>query len=205
MKLNIILFFAIMAAYAAPVFSQDEGKASQQNEQVNTALKAQFSKDVTAYFKAFNNRDWQAVTDMIYPKLFDLVTKEQLTATLDQMETMGMNMTIDIIAIDNISAAVQQKGSTYYRVYYDGKITIQLSGDMLSSKDQLQQNFESLYGASNVSYDDGTTTFKIMANNSVIAIKKEKQKDWKYIEFNQQQEALLRELLTEEVFAKLID
>ena len=39
-------------------------------------LKEQFERDLTSYINAFNNSQWEMVTQMMYPEIFQIVSRE---------------------------------------------------------------------------------------------------------------------------------
>ena len=71
--------------------------------------------------------------------------------------------------------------------------------------EQLKQNFIPIYGEDNLKYDETTNTFDIKAENSMIAMSKENNSDWKYLEYNKFQIEKVKFLLPEEVFNRIIN
>ena len=167
--------------------------------EVNDDLKTQFAIDLSNYFKAFNQEDWDGVIDMVYPKLFDLITKDQMVQLFIQIKEMGMDMKLELMLIDKISEIINYESSSFCRVYYNGILTIGISGKMLEGKDQLKQSFISAYGLENVKYDSINKKFDINAKKSMMAISSIDSNNWTYIEYDEQQEEMLYQLMPKEV------
>ena len=47
---------------------------------------------MTVYLQAINREDWSTVVDMMYPKIFELVTTQQM---IEVMSGLGMKMRIE--------------------------------------------------------------------------------------------------------------
>jgi hypothetical protein len=147
-------------------------------------LKKYFSNEVRHYLQAYNNKNWEVVTDMIYPKLFQFMSKEQLVELFTKMENDGMLMVTSFKSIEKISDVIKYENEKYCRVFYNGNITIELSGFMLEKKDELVKNFKQIYGSKNVLNKKDSDTILIKASKSMIAIAQINANDWKYIEYN---------------------
>jgi len=173
--------------------------------EVNDDLKTHFTTDLLNYFKAFNKEDWDGVIDMIYPKLFDLITKEQMVQFFSQLKELGMDMKIDFMKVDNISEVISYESSKFCRVYYNGILTIKISGIMLEDKEELKQDFISAYGLDNVKYDSINEKFDIDGKKSMMAISRIDSNNWTYIEYNEQQEEMLYQLIPREVLEQLLN
>ena len=210
MKLNLFLIIGLSTLISCGTKGQDNKTAQNKNETAvytkgNNELKAEFTTDISNYLDAFNKGDWDGVINMIYPKLFDLLTKEQMIQTFNQLEEMGMEMKTDFNKIEKISEVINYENSKFCRVYYNGGLTIKISGAMLENKGQLGQSFIAAYGMENVKYDDTNNKFDINAKKSMIAISKIDSNEWKYIEYNDQQEEMLKQLIPEKVLDQIVN
>jgi len=131
-------------------------------------LKEKFNTDISKYLNAFNEGDWDGVIKMIYPKLFDFMTKEQMIASFNQLEEMGIDMKTDFNKVEKISEVINFEDSKYCRVYYNGKLNIKIKGQMLESIDLLEQNFNEAYGEKNVTYDKKINSLILMLKNQCL-------------------------------------
>lgn len=163
-----------------------------------------FQKDIKAYSEAYNKKDWEKVTSMIYPKLFDILPKQQMIMYLNLMGTMGMSIELNFKQVDSISEIVKSGKEKYCRVYYSGVTKLKI-GDGLSVKsiDKIKEQSEDLYGKENVKYDDKEKLFTMNTNQCMIAIADKKSKEWKYIEYTKENQNMLPKLVPEEARTKL--
>ena len=210
MKLNYFLIIGFSILYSCG--NQEQGNKSNQNNEelagysiVNNDLKVVFTTDISSYFDAVNKGNWDAVINMIYPKLFDLITKEQMIKSFNQLDEMGMDLKTDFNKIEKISEVINYENSKFCRVYYNARFTIKISGVMIENKDQLGQSFIAYYGAENIKYDDTNSKFEIKAKKSMIAVSKTNSNEWSYIEYNEPEEEILKQLIPEKVLVQIIN
>ncbi|MEM7161217.1 MAG: hypothetical protein AAF487_02140 [Bacteroidota bacterium] len=205
MKINLLvtsLTFIFILSYSAKeiYFSESfENTTVQESD-----LMKKFDLDIRNYLDAFNKGKWNEVMEMIYPKLFDFITRDQMTQAFNQMEDMGMELKTDFNKIERISGLTEAEGKEFCRVYYDSDISVKISGNMLDAKDQLTQGFVEIYGKENVKYVGDKKTFNIKAKKSMIAISEKNFNDWSYIKYNVSQEELLKQLIPEKALEQIL-
>ena len=159
------------------------------------------------YFEATEKKDWNAVVDMVYPKLFDLVPKEQMTEVFESIESEGMKMSMKNFAIKNISDVITHEGEKFATVNYVMEMNLQFTS--VEYRDSLVQatikaSFDGIYGAENVQYDPEDFSFDIKAANTMFAIANEGTMDWFFIENDPNREELTAMLIPEAVREKLV-
>ncbi|MBL31537.1 MAG: hypothetical protein CMP62_02265 [Flavobacteriales bacterium] len=200
--LIIILFLSIGCA------NQSQNKTDKQNEISaldSNNLNELFKIDLTNYFNAFNNRNWDLMTAMIYPKLFEFTSKEEMLQVFVDIEEMGMNMSIDLNEINKLSKIFVDGDLQFCRVFYRALIQIKLRGMMLENQSELAFNFQEQYGSENVTYND--EVFSINVENSMIAVSDLDTKNWTYMEYNEDPASLtlLQSIIPEAIFNDIID
>ena len=199
---TLLLISNVSNAQDRPLREKGAGLVSE--IEVNDDLKTQFAIDMSNYFKAFNQEDWEGVIDMVYPKLFDLISKDQMIQLFIQIKEMGMDMKLELKQVDKISEIINYENSRFCRVYYNGMLTIGISGAMLENKDQLKESFIAAYGLENVKYDSINEQFDVNAKKSMMAIASIDSNNWTYMEYNEQQEEMLYQLIPKEVLDQLL-
>jgi hypothetical protein len=95
-------------------------------------LNKRFQKDIEKYIKAYNNKDWEKVTRMIYPKLFDILPKQQMILYFMLSESIGPKTALEFNRIDSISDIIVSGDKQYCRIFYIGMIPVSITGDLLS-------------------------------------------------------------------------
>tara|TARA_Y100000746_G_C15449343_1_gene426407 strand:+ start:45 stop:602 length:558 start_codon:yes stop_codon:yes gene_type:complete len=162
-------------------------------------LEKNFMIDLNSYTEAYNQGDWDTVSSMWNPKLFEIAPKEQLIGVFEMMSQMGMNMKINILGIEKISNIIRHEDSDYCRIDYKANTVIELSGDMLAAIEELKQNFIRIHGQDSVKFDENT--IYINAIQSMIAVKFEK--EWKYSEISKENTQAIEMIIPEKVFNQL--
>jgi len=88
-------------------------------------LEKNFIIDLNSYTEAYNQGDWDTVSSMWNPKLFEIAPKEQLIGVFEMMSQMGMNMKINILGIEKISNIIRHEDSDYCRIDYSCFVILQ--------------------------------------------------------------------------------
>jgi hypothetical protein len=158
-------------------------------------LKKHFEKDLISYTTAFNNKQWNTVTTMMYPRIFDLMSKENLVMIFEQMDQIGIKMNTDFKSIDKISPVVENGKEKYCKINYSGLIKVKLTGLMAQGSSIIQPQFEKEFGKDNVKYDETTNSFTINAKRSMVAVANKNSTTWKYVDVNSTQAKGLKNLI----------
>nr|WP_320118320.1 hypothetical protein [uncultured Marinifilum sp.] len=166
-------------------------------------LKQHFEKDIISYTSAFNNKQWNVVTQMMYPRVFEMMSKENMIMIMQGMDNMGINMTTDFKSIDKISDVVKFGNEKYCKIHYYGIIKVKLSGLMSQGASLVQTKFETEFGKENVNYNEESNSFTIKAHRSMVAVANKGSDIWKYIDINSPQARGLQKLIPSAVKKKL--
>ncbi|MGQ1908586.1 hypothetical protein ACT3CE_02245 [Marinifilum sp. RC60d5] len=162
-------------------------------------LKQHFQKDIIRYTTAFNNKQWNVLTEMMYPRIFEMMSKENMVMILEGMDNMGVKMTTDFKSIDKISDVVKSKNEKYCKIHYYGIIKVRLSGLMSQGASLVQAKFENEFGKENVNYHQESNSFTIHAHRSMVAVANKNADTWKYIDINSPQARGLQQLIPTDV------
>lgn len=158
-------------------------------------LKQYFEKDIINYTNAFNNKEWNKVTQMMYPPMFEMMSKEKMILLLEQMDNLGVKMTTDFRSIDKISQVIENGKEKYCKIQYYGIVSVKLSGLMTQGSALIQPQFEQEFGKKNVKYNETNNSFTIQAHRSMVAVADKKSDNWKYIDVNSPQAKGLKRLI----------
>ena len=157
-----------------------------------------FQKEISDYIKAYNKKEWEKVTDKIYPKFFDLMPKDKMLSSLKDSEESGLKLELGIPEILEISDLFTHENEKFYLVKYHGDITVILSGKMLEEKDELLKNVKKSNYVENIKFNEKTNTLKFNAKKSMIAASVLSPTDWKFIELNENK-SFIKKLLPKKV------
>ncbi len=172
-----------------------------EKEKSKEELTEHFTKDLKSFLSYMNEEDWDSAFDYIYPKLFNIVSKEQMIGAVEQAFQSGMEMKVSFIEIDDVSAKTTHEKEDFCKIQYKSTITMTISQDMLEimGADQFIQSLEAAYGIGAVNYNEDKGMFVIDALRIIVAIADKGTMKWKYIEYNPGQEQILTTLLPSEV------
>lgn len=146
-------------------------------------------KRLQAYYEANQQKDWEAVVDMLYPPLLELSSREDMVQMFSDMEGNGMVVNMNSFDTQNISPPFEQEGERYAKVDYLSEISIQFTSKAFRDSaivERLRNNFNQEYGADMVQHDAETNTFTVQADKSMLAIKQGSERPWTFIELDDQ-------------------
>lgn len=166
--------------------------------------KAAISEKLDQFFQATQEKEWEQVLDLTYPKLFELVPREQMLGLFQNMEAEGMSFEMSNMKISEIYGAEDFEGETFSAVDYAMQMKIILNGDGFNDQAMgfMKTSFETTYGAENVATDRDNKTFTIQAEKTLFAIADKDTDNWHFIEKNAEQMVILEQIIDKQVLAK---
>lgn len=150
------------------------------------------------YFIATQGGDWETVVDMLYPPLFDQVSKADMIQTFQDLSGNGIEFEMSDFRIINIKGPVQEEQKLFASVLYNARMNLRFTSIDYQAPSviaQLKQNFIDTYGEENVIHQPSDNSFDINARKSLYAIQSEGSGKWTFIE---------SEALSNPVFQNLI-
>jgi hypothetical protein len=169
----------------------------------NEDISDTFQKDLDAYLQYTNSSDWNSLLDMTYPKVFELSSREQMLAAMQQMEASGMKITTTRAELKNVSELMELEGAAYMHLSYEGDVQIAIGGILADKSGIIFSQLKDSYGEGKVKFDEVNNRFDIDAEKSMVAVSTDSKKTWKYFEYNESQKAILPKLFPTEVVEKI--
>jgi hypothetical protein len=170
----------------------------------NDNLNKKFQKDIKEYTEAYSDHDWEKVTDMIWPKLFDSLPKQQMILFLMLSESIGPKTVMEFNKMDSLSEIIVNGDEKYCRIFYSVFIRCAVSGDLWSKDNEhVRKSLEEKYGADKIQFDEKKHLVIIPSVRSMIAISGKNKNDWKYVEYSGTMGSMFIKLIPEEVQKKL--
>lgn len=168
------------------------------------ARKAAISEKLDQFFQATQEKDWDKVLDLTYPKLFKLVPREQMLGLFENMAAEGMTFEMSEMKINNIYGAEDFEAETFTAVDYAMQLKIILDGESFNDQalDFMKTSFETTYGAEQVATDRENKTFTIQAEKTLFAIADKGTDNWHFIEKNAEQMMVLEQIIDQQVLEK---
>ncbi|MCT4615144.1 MAG: hypothetical protein N4A49_09760 [Marinifilaceae bacterium] len=199
--LSTFLFLLISNVSFSNIYLNDV-LSSNMTKNSDILLKKTFAKDLTEYTKAINEKNWDKLEQMTYPKLFTVVAKETLIGSYELLSIMG-DITTKLNSVDKVSKVVSSKEEKFCKLWYDATLTIKLNMIMAQAAPMCKEQLESKFGKENVSYDEANTTFTIKNKRTILAISPKKISKWKYLDVDSKGTSKVRKLIPEGILSKL--
>jgi len=163
-----ILYFAFFLFQTITIFAQD--MASLKTE----ALKS---------YKASVNMNFDAIFETTYPKVFDIVSQDQMKAMFGQMME-NEQFSIKLVEVEpNFSFGEIKKieGKSFCMISYNNVMTMKFKEPMDDAESMIDI-FKSSMEADKVTYDKLTNSFRIEMRSTLIAVADDLTKNqWKFL------------------------
>ncbi len=170
---------------------------------VNPAIK----NTLDTYIEYSNKQDWNKAFDMLYPKLFTKVSKQELIDMVEGPGSAGLNLQMKNTRITSTSVPVTEGNETFVRVEYesDMEVNIVAAGDYDAPKaiQAMDEQFKATYGQNNVKWEEGTKQYKIRANKAMMFINMGSDV-WSLMEINMEQPQLMESLFSPSIMDALV-
>lgn len=166
----------------------------------------QIRETLDIYFQANVDKDYDQILNMIYPRLFEIVSKEEMKGLFTQMEAEGIDYSIKSAETKHISDRVVDDGQQFALVKYTLNIGIRFTGDQYSApgiQNAMLGTLKAQYGEEKVRLEEATNTFWIQSDNEMFAIAPAGGKDWKFMDKKPGMEAFVGDFIPQEVQDKL--
>lgn len=194
--MNTIKFFFILSAVLFT--SVLKGQAT-----INPEIKS----TLDAFIDHSNKKEWDKAFDLLYPKLFTKVAKQDLVDLMAGMESDGMSLNMQNTRITSTSVPMEEGNETFVRVEYvaDLQVDIMTEGmyDYPKAIAAIDEEFKSTYGGSNVKWVSDNKQFKIIARKAMMAIGTG-EGNWKLVEINMDQPELMEYLFSPTIMQALV-
>ena len=192
--MNIKLFF-VLASLLVSVSMQAQG-----------AVNPEIQTKVDAFIELSNQKKWDQAFDLMYPKLFLKVPKQELVDLMTSMDKDGLSLHRTNLKLRSSSVPFYEGDETFVRMEYTADLTMQITaGSIYDDTKPIQgmtEQFQRSYGETNVKYDPTAKKYDIRASISMMAIKSQDQ--WYLVEINDDQKELMEYLFSDNVMNALV-
>lgn len=167
----------------------------------------EIQKRLDTYIDLTNRKDYSAAFDIMYPKMFSVVNKQDLIDMMNSATMDGLSFALSNRNVSSYSSPFKEGNETFVRIEYSADMAIKITEKGMYDSDiaaqAMLEGFKQTYGASSVNYDPTTKIYTINASKSMMAIQEEG-KDWYLIEINPDQMDLMKSLFSESVISKMV-
>lgn len=165
-----------------------------------TALQTRLNQ----YFLATEQKNWNGVLDLLYPKLFTMASREELYDAFAGMDREDMKMYFSDMGSGAFSEPFTYEGENFVVMDYHGTLAVQLDSTKRDSSfvDLLLGIYQSQYGEDKVSYSAKDSRINILLEKKMLAISATDSPDaWYFIEYDPGNQEVMAALVPKEVFA----
>lgn len=194
--MKTIKFCFVLCAFFS--ISMVKGQAS-----INPAIQS----TLEAFIEHSNKGDWDQAFDLLYPKLFSRVPKQDLVDMMVGTSADGLDLSMGHPRITSTSVPVEEGNETFVRVEFESEMSVNIKADGIydhpKSIQAMDQDFKATYGEKNVKWDEDQKSYKVNAQKSMMAINTGNNV-WKLVEINMDQPELMEYLFSPSVMDALV-
>ncbi len=184
-----ILFFAFFLFQTITILAQDM-----------TSLKAEALKS----YKASVNMNFDAIFETTYPKVFDIVSQDQMKAMFGQMME-NEQFSIKLVEVEpgfSFGEIKKIEGKSFCMVTYNNVMNMKFK-ELMENPESMIDIFKSSMEADKVTYDKVTNSFRIELRSTLIAVADDLTKNqWKFL--NKDKENRMFSMLFDEKIVKAL-
>ena len=163
-------------------------------------------KRLDAFIDLTNQKKYSEAFDLMYPKMFDHVSKQELI-DLTSPKDSGLSLQITNHQNTRFSAPFQDGSETFVRLDFNADIIVDVTkGGMFDYPKAtlgILQQFQATYGEENVDWNEAEKQYTIKADKAMMAIKGN-EGVWYLAEINPDQMELMESLFSEPVVNALV-
>ncbi len=199
-KLILILLCAPLLFSCAGSDAKVKTSPNSSTHQEKDDLIEKFTRDVERNIEASNNKNWDAIIDMTYPKLFDLFPKEEFKAVFEIMfETFKDFQTSLSSNVRHSYPVIDYEGDQFTKFSYDSELifTFYNTDDL----DNMLPGFMQEFGEDNIKTFRNTNSVAVNVEASMLAVLEENTSEWTYLNWD---DNIIEQLLPASVFDQLL-
>ena len=167
--------------------------------QAQKSTDPQLNTRLTEYFAFSKNLEMDKALDYMHPRLFDIMPKEQMMATMDAaFNNPEMKFTFDSMSVVKISPVFKSGMATYRKVDYFMSMNVTLS-DSLDLNNQvlaaaMRASFETGFPGKKIAINTETNSINVKGTELLFAIKDPQVREWMFLGYDRSNPQLIERL-----------
>jgi len=158
----------------------------------STTAVQQIQDRLDIYFQANEEKDFDTVLDMVYPKLFTIAPRDLMKQQFTSLEAQGISFEIRDMSANSFSAPFAHGEEQFVLIGYAHSMDMMMTDSSTqSSADMMLPFFEMQYGEDNVTYDSTAYTFTIAVDKVMLAVAPLDSKEWAFVDFSPEKPMVL--------------
>lgn len=164
------------------------------------SVDSNIKNDLQKYLEAIQNKKIDEAIDCIYPKFFELVSKEQQKQILESTyNNPKLEFFLKKFQIDSIKIPEKIGSESFTTVYYTFNINLKLGRDLIQKQSILQQGLAGKFGSENVRYEEKNQMFHILGTKKAIGVSQNDKTNWKFVVIEDEYKPFLINILPEKI------
>lgn len=188
--MRYFFFIALCVSLTSSLVGQDTSM---------TALRARLNQ----YFLATEQKNWDGVLDLLYPKLFTMASREDLHDAFAGMDSEDFTMHFSKMGVGDFSEPFTFEHEQFVLMDYHGTLEVHLDSSRQDSSlvDLLMSMYQSQYGEENVTFSAIDYQVKILLIKKMLAIRAtDAPGEWYFIEYDPANQEVMAGLIPKQIF-----
>lgn len=196
MKLKALFITLLFLGTSYTIFAQE--------------YKENIKTDFSAYLGLIVNKEYEKSMNYILPEFFEIFPKSQIVKLMEQIfNDPSLELTLSDPKILSIGDLEEIEGKFYVSLSYSNKMRMKIHGEKNEEEDAKTMRFSltkaslnQTFGDENVTFNETTEFFEIIAQKEAYAISNNGLTDWKFLVAEKNQQFILEKLLPKALFEK---
>lgn len=176
------------------------------------SYKDDIAKEAQTYYDYMTNQNFDGVLDYMYPAVFEMASKEQMKAAMEQMFN-SKDMKIEFLsnAVTKVTDKKEVKGITYAAVFYNSKMKMTFVSEQENPEEDkksflefMKATMETQFGEGNVTSEAKDMSLVINMDANMFAIEDPQYEGWKFIGNDDSMKQLINSIIPESVRTELL-
>lgn len=185
------IFFAALLAFAS-LYTSAQSSDPNLNKRLND------------YIRLNREKKFSELIEYVHPSLFTLVPKETVLAGFEKgYDSENMTITIDSIAVSNISPVYIHNGGSYHKVVYYLGLTFYMKDEEMmkdsSFSELMIMQMERMFPQKKVKFSEDRSYFTLNGPDMLLAIKDDEKSEWMFLGYDKRRAEKLKGLFPQEV------
>lgn len=156
--------------------------------------------DFLRYNDLLSKKQFKESMEYIYPKFFDLVSKQEMIGLLEQ----SLNNPDVVFNMERPSeikvAKIQEIDNQFYSIIsFLGIFKMKFKNDNATEQIQTKTDLTNTFGEEHVTYNGKTGFYTIRTKKYAVAISNNRASDWKFLDVDPNQMPILEKLLPKQI------
>jgi len=200
-------FFFAFLFFTSLISCKDVGDKSKNKKptaiSIEERAKKQIESDIHFYIESLNEKRFDELIELTSTKMFVNKSLNDYKLDLIKQNVAGVYKEINLKKIESIGKIVEYKNEYYCKIYCEGDVVLNVSGQAVDEISTLKYRFEYSYDMPGEIVNENKIVIEDVYFSFIAHTSKGSNFLWKYIEVDKQKEPLYDKIIPVEVLDKL--